>query len=357
MLPGLPAQRSTPPFAWIRLIRSNATVFLRQTGEAAIKRERWTEDEIDALPPGEHDYFERKSGRLFEDRQAFLKHVRKAASAFANSGGGSLVLGVDNEGVPDGLPPFEGRTSIRDWLEQKVPGLLDYPLSDFRVHIVERKLEGSRISPEREVVVIDFGDSALAPHQDREAKVYYHRSAGRSEPAPHFYIELLRQRLTHPALDFEIFEIRPNTAYFDEGSIFVELDLTFSIENTGRIAAYKWALTVRHYSVDQERFEDFHYGRTHFPKRGPRTASIPIDTTILPGCSGRDLHYIGVRLRPTSVDAESIRAELAKVLKPVVVSYQLATETSPGTIKEVALAEHLDTASLADFVIQQIGPK
>jgi hypothetical protein len=57
------------------------------------KREQWGEDDLDGLPAGEHDYFERKSGQGFlQDRGAFLNSVAKAASAFLNSGGGSLIL-------------------------------------------------------------------------------------------------------------------------------------------------------------------------------------------------------------------------------------------------------------------------
>jgi predicted HTH transcriptional regulator len=130
-----------------------------------VKRERWTEAELEDLPAEEPDVFERKAGNLFEDRGKFLDSAAKALSAFANSGGGSLIIGVADDGTPDGLPPLVGGT-LRDWVEQMVPHLLDYPLSDFRVHTVV-KSNSSRIPPGREVIVIDVGDSATAPHQSR----------------------------------------------------------------------------------------------------------------------------------------------------------------------------------------------
>jgi hypothetical protein len=99
-----------------------------------IKRNKWTEAAVNFLPAGEHDFFDRKSGRLYaKDTNEFLGDIAKAISAFANSGGGSLVLGVADDGVPDGLPPAVGRTPIREWLEQKIPQLVDYAISDFRV--------------------------------------------------------------------------------------------------------------------------------------------------------------------------------------------------------------------------------
>jgi putative transposase len=104
-----------------------------------VKRERWTEADLDELPAEEPDGFDRKAGQLFETSQDnFLNSIAKALSAFANSGGGSLILGIKDDGLPDGLRPFVGRTAMRDWIEQKIPHLLDYPLSDFRVHTVTK---------------------------------------------------------------------------------------------------------------------------------------------------------------------------------------------------------------------------
>jgi len=93
------------------------------------KREGWTEEQVSALPLGEHDAFDRKSGRLLSDPD-FEKDVGKELSAFANSGGGHLLLGVQNDGTFDGVPVIKkGRTTTREWLEQKIPALLDRVLA------------------------------------------------------------------------------------------------------------------------------------------------------------------------------------------------------------------------------------
>jgi hypothetical protein len=144
--------------------RSAANALQRQSFDMSfIKKERWIESEVDALPAGEHNYFERKSGALFADKGELLGKLAKTISAMANTGGGYIILGVDDAGVPDGVPQAEGRTPIKDWLEQQIPFLVDYALSDYRVHIVERSIP-SRIPVDKEVVVIDVGDSPLAPH-------------------------------------------------------------------------------------------------------------------------------------------------------------------------------------------------
>jgi hypothetical protein len=132
-----------------------------------VKKQRWTEAEIAALPDGEHDYFDRKSGRMLSDPN-FEKDLAKALCAFANSGGGHFILGVEDDGTFDGVPPIaptpksKSRQSTREWLEQKIPHLLNYPLQDYRVHEVE---PDSDTAIPKDCVVIDVGDSALAPHQ------------------------------------------------------------------------------------------------------------------------------------------------------------------------------------------------
>jgi len=119
------------------------------------KREKWTESEIAELPAGEQDYFERKSGLLFQNQGEFLDTIAKAVSAFCNSGGGHLILGVTDDGTPDGMPLVVGKASIKDWLEQKLPNLVHYPISDFRVHQVIKD-NPSRIPKDTEVIVVDI---------------------------------------------------------------------------------------------------------------------------------------------------------------------------------------------------------
>jgi Putative DNA-binding domain len=207
------------PIRRLRTLRVVDEALARQRkGLNLVKRENWTEADLGNLPEGEPDIFDRKSGLLFNDRSNFFNSVAKALSAFANSGGGSLILGVTDNGTPDGLPPREGKTSIREWLEQKIPQLLDYPLADFRVHTVIRS-DISAIPIDNEVIVIDVGDSAAAPHQSTRDRIYYRREGGHSKPVPHFYLELLRQRLTNPVLEFELSGLEQLSAIQHENGI------------------------------------------------------------------------------------------------------------------------------------------
>jgi predicted HTH transcriptional regulator len=192
------------------------------------------------------------------DSNKIYNLLAKEACAFANSGGGHLILGVKDNGTIDGVPSFfSGTTRAREWLEQKLPDLLDYRLVDFRVHTVAPVAQ-SAIPAGREIVVIDIGDSTLAPHQSRRETQYYYRSGSHSLPAPHFYLELLRQRLTNASLDFSLRSVNVESAWLHEGAIILRIDADFIIENTRRIAAYKWSLIPRQLTnVPEDRAGDY----------------------------------------------------------------------------------------------------
>lgn len=66
------------------LKRSQLAAILMQEGSMGYLRERWTEAEVLNLPTGEHDYFDRKAGRLLDDGH-WRTILAKAVSALANS--------------------------------------------------------------------------------------------------------------------------------------------------------------------------------------------------------------------------------------------------------------------------------
>lgn len=325
-----------------------------------LKRTQWTEDDVLTLPSGEHDYFDRKSGGDFTaDRGNFLTFVGKALSAFANSGGGHLILGQRDDGVTfDGLPPTEGRTPLREWLEQKIPNLVAYELQDFRVHEVLRSTP-SKIPTGRVVIVVDVGDSALAPHQTAHGpKHYYMRQAGHSEIAPHHYLELLRQRVQGPVLRAADIQVQAGAAYeAANGHTILPITFRFQVRNDGRIAAYKWALYVNGHDANGKSPDDFTFDK-HTPlpaNQHYRMGSISLDDTILPGMDTERLIEMGVRLRPDTANyMPDMHREIVRVLGARVI-FRIATETSPGEPFEVRLGDYLDPDAVLASVCAQLG--
>ncbi|MBS0262716.1 MAG: ATP-binding protein [Planctomycetes bacterium] len=324
---------------------------------SGIKKEKWTESEVLALPAGEHDNFDRKSGALLTDKD-FRKDVAKALSAFANSGGGHLILGVKDDGSFDGVPLiFKGRTPTREWLEQIIPGMLSYPLEDFRVHEVVPD-NPTAIPNGMVIIVVDVGDSALAPHQAADAKTYYYREGGHSKPAPHFYLETLRNRLVNPSLTAVLTDVQFVTAYHHNQGVFVEMKFLFRITNNSRVAAYKWGLSIDEMTnVATGRERDYLFAFQKFPhgSRG-RSSSIRIDTTILPSLFMDEERDFGVFLHPSTLDGPGILADLSTLLHTDFgLTFRAISETSRGEPQSVKLATVMDLSGIATSAANAIS--
>src|SRR5579884_3388365 len=112
------------------LTHGQAATILMQSGAGGMAslKDRWTEAEVLALPSGEHDFFDRKSGRLLSDMTNFQTQFAKALSGLVNSGGGHIVFGQEDNLETTGVEPKVGRAPMRQWLEQKLPWLVAYPL-------------------------------------------------------------------------------------------------------------------------------------------------------------------------------------------------------------------------------------
>ena len=332
-----------------------ATIFRQQSGR--LMRDEWTESDVLALATEESDTFDRKSGRIIEKSQdEFFNGLAKAVSAFANSGGGSLIIGVEDDGAFSGMPPDRGKTSTKDWLEQKIPTLVSYPLVSFRVHTVIPS-SPSLIPAGKVLIVIEVGDSPAAPHQSVHDCKYYHRVGGRSEPAKHFYVELLRQRLSSPTLEFAAESLTAVHIGEDAGCLFLEVKLNFRITNSGRVAAYKWALapiTLRNEVIKDLASTFVH--TSNFPLKRARGGGIRIDDdTILPGMSTTAEIDLGFNLTPMGAHVDEVRTAITDLISALTVSCRLATETSPGEPQDINLKELTDVDALVAFV-QKSGP-
>jgi hypothetical protein len=92
--------------------------------------------------------------------------------------------------------------------------------------------------------------------------------------------------------------------------------------------------------IPDGRGDDYYFGA--IPGAAGRSSSVRIDDTILPGCTLQEGKIFGVQLRPAGLYEESVRSELTAMLVGLRLALQLATETSPGTIKEESFREVVD---------------
>lgn len=292
-------------------------------------KERWTETEVRAFPKGEHDYFDRKSGRLLSG-SSYRDRLAKAVSAFANSGGGQILFGVEDDGSFQGLSAKHGRTSTREWLEQIIPNLVDPSLQAFRVHCVERSAQ-SDIPSDHDLIVVEIDDSPLAPHQSRFDKIYYHRVGGHSVPAPHFYLETLRQRVTKPVLAVSVAAIRALSAYEYAAGVLVLLRIDFDVTNAGKVVAVDWFVDVTEGTSSRGECvtlltSGFPRGGASYRRRYPDTGS-----RLLPSDTARMSCMPGMDLKVCTGDSEELDCALTQLWnRGFTIKFWPITDAGPG---------------------------
>jgi Schlafen, AlbA_2 len=176
----------------------------------------WDEDYVLNLPPGEHDWIEFKSAEKLDfslpsvDRNAVRSEMSKQLSAFANTGGGTIIYGIEDTAAGGtrrvdkhgGVSLKLTKNGIKDWLEDVIPTLVDLPLARFNIYTIIRAEATSSIADDKAIILIDVPSSEGAPHQANDNK-YYARIAGRSRPIGHRLVLDIMGRAKHPKMSME----------------------------------------------------------------------------------------------------------------------------------------------------------
>jgi len=227
----------------------------------------WDEAYVLSLPLGEFDWLEIKNRRGLDLTMSTVRegdvreNMAKAVSAFANSGGGQLVYGLINPTAPAGkwivddggiLTTVKGKTETREWLEDIIPNLVEFPLSLFNVYAILPSGPDSQLALNRAIYIIDIGDSPQAPHQSTYDNRYYARVGGKSRPLGHRLVSDIMGRRQHPKIELEFATERKfikgqpskkNQLFYIEGtaseptSDVYEYELNIWVRNNGRVFA------------------------------------------------------------------------------------------------------------------------
>lgn len=209
----------------------------------------WDEDYVLNLPPGEHDWVEFKEATALDftlprsDMNKVRDELSKQLSAFANSGGGAIVYGVAD--APAGgdarVIDAHGGVSLnlkngtKEWLEDIVSNLVEFPLSRFNVYVIEKRSAASAIAEGKGIVIVDVPSSERAPHQANDKK-YYARIGGKSQPISHRMVMDIVGRAKHPKMKLSCRFIPERTAKY-EGTSDPALELEIYCRNAGRVYA------------------------------------------------------------------------------------------------------------------------
>lgn len=165
--------------------------------------------DLDQLPDAENDYFEFKSSKTSDKELG--KKLQKAASGFANSGGGCFVCGVDDSGIPDaGISLKVGRQDRRDWFDTQLNHVEPKPTYEIK-QIGETKGEGT-IADGFAVFLVFITESYVGPHMATFDNRYYIRAGAHTLPARPFVIDSIwaKRHFLKPSLT-HLFRLKPGS--------------------------------------------------------------------------------------------------------------------------------------------------
>jgi len=207
----------------------------------------WDEDYILSISTGEHDWVEFKDARKLDLNLPAVKmddvrnELSKQISAFANTGGGTIVYGVgdatsgDRRVVdPNGGVSLSIKGGTKEWLEDIIPQLVDLPLTRFNVYLVTSDGSSSGIMPGKGLILIEIPESENAPHQANDYR-YYARVGGKSRPIQHRLVLDIMGRAKHPKMEVTC-KVIPKGRYDGAENRQVPI-LRFYCLNQGRVFA------------------------------------------------------------------------------------------------------------------------
>jgi hypothetical protein len=145
---------------------------------------------LSSLPSAEDGTFEFKSSTTPQGE--LKKKINRAASGFANSGGGCFLAGIDDRGnVDGGLATTVGRQSLSDWADQAIQGI--EPTIRYQTRLIDDPDGRGTLDSGNVVLAIAFSSSESAPHMANDSR-YYIRAGAHTVPASAFIVEALWAR-------------------------------------------------------------------------------------------------------------------------------------------------------------------
>ncbi|RQO32636.1 hypothetical protein DBR32_03320 [Taibaiella sp. KBW10] len=205
--------------------------------------EEFTSDTIDQIINSrleESINIEFKSGAALSNEKSVKKEISKDVSSFANSDGGLIFYGIEEQNhVASSFSFIDGNTYTKEWLENVI-------LSN-----IQPKIEGLKIFPirvdndiEKTFYVIKIPNSNSSPHINGDKK-YYRRFNFQSVPMEEYEIRNLYFKPNKSTIDGHRISVNQGQAEFckiDHYSFRIIIEVT----NSGRYVAekYKVAFTV-----------------------------------------------------------------------------------------------------------------
>ncbi|MBK9507470.1 MAG: ATP-binding protein [Bacteroidetes bacterium] len=185
-------------------------------------------------------YLEFKSGKALADNQHSKYEIEKDISAFANSDGGLLIYGIDeNDNKADSLSFVDGRAFTKEWLEQVINSRIKKPIPDLLIYPVRFNNDIAQ-----SIYVVKIPRSPVGPHMLSDGR-YFKRANFKVNRMEEYEVRDHYSRVNNTVLEIEDY-------YYKIGGVnerdnkYSEIlfDLSFQVRNIGNVIEKNYKLEV-----------------------------------------------------------------------------------------------------------------
>ena len=131
------------------------------------------------------------------------KEIAKDVSAFANSDGGCIIYGIEEDKhLPQSIDSgVDHNTYTREWLDNVITSNISPRIEEIIISQIQRSTNNS-------VYIVDIPKSFRGPHQERVSNRYYKRFNFKSQPMEDYEITDIRSRnhTVRPLINIDIEE-------------------------------------------------------------------------------------------------------------------------------------------------------
>lgn len=172
-----------------------------------------------------------KSSKSLDKADSKKKEISKDVAAFANSDGGIIIYGIDEENhVPKGFSYVDGTVFTKEWLENVIDGNIQQKIHGIKIHVIRKDKD-----LKRSVYLIKIPVSTDAPHMSSDKK-YYRRYNFKSVPMEEYEVRLLYRRDANSEIDFEAVWTRDlGREEDDRGIMVVRKEFSVHVRNISKV--------------------------------------------------------------------------------------------------------------------------
>ncbi|KAA3437123.1 AlbA family DNA-binding domain-containing protein [Rufibacter hautae] len=186
-----------------------------------------------------------KSSRSLDKTDQKKTEIAKDISAFANSNGGIIIYGIEEENhKPVSFSFVDGKIITKEWLENVIDGNIHQRISGIKIFPIRQDGDLSKT-----VYLVKIPISTDAPHMSVDNK-YYRRYNFKSVPMEEYEVRLLYRRESLSEMEFSIIRIKHVGIENENQIAMMKREFSIHVKNIGKSLEKNCKVEVEMFDVD-----------------------------------------------------------------------------------------------------------